>query len=283
VSDQFRVKLWGTRGSLATPGSETTRYGGNTSCVQAQSEDGTLLVLDAGTGIRGLGVALPANVEQVDILLTHLHMDHIQGLGFFRPARTPGVKINIYAPASTTQPLWERLNRYLSPPLFPVMLREFESDVTLHEVPCGDFRIGPFTVSSTLVCHPDPTVGYRISTRGASLAYLPDHEPALGDDSYSSGPDWVSGSALASGVDLLIHDAQYTEKEYERRVGWGHSTISQAIRFAELNRTRQLVPFHHDPSHGDEDLDRMIADAVERIKPTVLVHRGQEGSEFVLG
>ncbi|MGE5140456.1 MAG: MBL fold metallo-hydrolase, partial [Rudaea sp.] len=141
MSGAFKVTLWGTRGSLASPGPETMQYGGNTSCVSVEGEDGSILVLDAGTGIRRLGLALPHNLKRVDLLLTHLHMDHIQGLGFFRPIRTGGVEVHIWGPASTTQSLATRLSRYLSPPLFPVFLRELECDLHLHQVPCGDFQI----------------------------------------------------------------------------------------------------------------------------------------------
>ena len=158
----MRATLWGTRGSLATPGPETSRYGGNTSCVGVRGREGTVLVLDAGTGIRRLAATLDARVRRIDILLTHLHMDHIQGLGFFAPLYRPDVAVHIWGPASSKLTLRERLMRYLSPPLFPVCLRELPSEITLHEVPCGEVDIGEFRVSSTLVCHPGPTVGYRL-------------------------------------------------------------------------------------------------------------------------
>ena len=148
----MNVTLWGTRGSLATPGAETARYGGNTSCVGVIGRDGTVLVLDAGTGIRAFGKTIPTTVRRVDILLTHLHMDHIQGLGFFAPLFRPDLEVHIWGPVSSHISLRERLMRYLSPPLFPVSLRELPCMITLHEVPCGDVAIGEFRVSSALVC-----------------------------------------------------------------------------------------------------------------------------------
>src|SRR5919109_943787 len=175
----IKVTLWGTRGSVAAPGPETARYGGNTSCVQVVGPDGTVVILDAGTGIRRLGAALPDSLDRVDLLLTHLHMDHLQGLGFFAPLYNPQVEVHIWGPASTTLDLRTRLTRYLSPPLFPVHLRDLPA-TELHEVPCEDFEIGELHISTALVCHPDPTVGYRIESRDAIIAYLPDHEPALG-------------------------------------------------------------------------------------------------------
>lgn len=279
----MKVTLWGTRGSLASPGPETARYGGNTSCVEVLGADGTVLVLDAGTGIRRLGMTLPDSLRRVDILLTHLHMDHIQGLGFFAPLRNPDVEVHIWGPASTTLPLLVRLTRYLSPPLFPVHLRNLPCQLGLREVPCGDFEVGEFRISSALVCHPGPTVGYRIETAGAALTYLPDHEPALGVPKFPLSKDWTSGYALAAGVDLLIHDAQYNSDEYAERVGWGHSSLEQAFKFAALAGVKRFVPFHHDPGHNDDYLDHLITEMVMSTEPTFAVTPGTEGTTFELG
>lgn len=278
----MKVTLWGTRGSLATPGPETARYGGNTASIQVTGADGTQLVLDAGTGIRRLGMSLPPGLKRVDILLTHLHMDHLQGLGFFRPLRTPGVEAHIWGPASTTLNLRKRLSRYLSPPLFPVWLRDLESELYLHEVPRGEFRIGEFHVGCALVCHPDFTVGFRISNSHSSLTYLPDHEPAMGVPDFPLAPDWTSGYSLAADADLLIHDAQYTTEEYEPRIGWGHSSIQDAFAFADLAHVRHLVPFHHDPGHNDADLDLLYANAMTSLEPEFTVTPAQEGMVFEL-
>ena len=271
------ITIWGTRGSLASPGALTARYGGNTSCVEIRGDDGTVLALDAGTGIRQMGLEIPASARRVDILLTHLHVDHIQGLGFFKPLFDSDVEAHIWGPASTTADLWGRLTRYLSPPLFPVHLRDLPCSLHLHEVPCGDFSIGEFRISSSLVCHPGPTVGYRIEGPGGVATYLPDHEPALGLDGFPSDTDWISGYALAADADLLIHDGQYTSDEYKKRIGWGHSSIDHLIEFAGLARVKQLVPFHHDPMHTDDDLDQFFAEAVERMKPSFVVTPAMEG------
>jgi phosphoribosyl 1,2-cyclic phosphodiesterase len=276
----MQTTLWGTRGSLASPGAETARYGGNTACVEVRAEDGSILILDAGTGIRRLGASWPKALRRVDVLLTHLHMDHIQGLGFFGPLYDDDMEVHIWAPASPTMTLQARLSRYLSPPFFPVHLRDLACRLTLHEVPCDHIAIGPFLVSAALVCHPGPTVGYRIECGGAALAYMPDHEPALGYPEFPGSPEWTSGYALAADVDLLIHDAQYTEREYPTHAGWGHSSIQQAIRFAALVRARQLLLFHHDPAHKDDDVDRSFADAIAAAHVDFPVTPAAEGATF---
>jgi phosphoribosyl 1,2-cyclic phosphodiesterase len=278
----MHVTLWGTRGSLAAPGPETTRYGGNTSCVEVRGADGTVLVLDAGTGIRRLGAALSGTLRRVDLLLTHLHMDHLQGLGFFAPLYNPEMEVHIWGPAGTTLPLPARLARYMSPPLFPVRLRDLPCALHLHEVPCGEIGLGALTITAAFVCHPGPTVGYRIAAAGAVLTYIPDHEPALGVPQFPWRREWTSGAMLAADADLLIHDAQYSPEEYPQHVGWGHSSLQHTLAFATLTGVKHLVPFHHDPAHTDTDLDRLIAEAVHVARPSFTVTPGTEGATFVL-
>lgn len=279
----MQVTLWGTRGSIAAPGAEMFRYGGNTSCVQVCGENGTVLVLDAGTGVRQLGESLPRSMRRIDILLTHLHMDHIQGLGFFAPLYNPDLEVHIWGPASPPLSLEERLLRYLSPPLFPVRLGDLPCQLVLHEVPCGEFTVGDFHISSAFICHPGPTVGYRIATSQAVLSYLTDHEPALGVPCFPLSNEWTSGYAIAAGADLLIHDAQYSSEEYGRCVGWGHSSLEHAVAFATLAKVKHLVTFHHDPTHTDEGLDRSLAKVLAATTPNFTVTPGCEGASFLLG
>jgi len=276
----MNVTLWGTRGSLAAAGPETVRYGGNTSCVEIRGDDGTLLVFDAGTGIRRLGTSL-GEVRRVDVLLTHLHMDHLEGLGFFGPLYQPEAEVHIWGPPSSTQNLQQRLIRYLSPPLFPVRLRDLPCCLTLHDVPLGPFRIGGCDLEADLVCHPGPTVGYRIREGATVAAYIPDHEPALAVSDFRREPQWTSGYALARGADLLIHDAQYTDLEYPQFVGWGHSAIGHALAFARLAGVARLIPFHHNPAHSDADLDALIEGA-RRTNPPFEILPGQEGLSLQL-
>jgi phosphoribosyl 1,2-cyclic phosphodiesterase len=275
------VRLWGTRGSLASSGPETAGYGGNTASVEIVGADGTILALDAGTGIRRLGAAIDPSADRVDILLTHLHMDHIQGLGFFAPFFRPSGEIHVWGPASATMELRTRLTRYLSPPLFPVRIRDLDARVVLHDAPDDPVSIGGFEVVAQHVIHPGPTVGYRITADGASVAYLPDHEPALGAGHFPEEPRWTSGFDLASGVDLLIHDGQYSDEERVGRIGWGHSSVSEAVAFAELAKVRRLILFHHDPSHSDAVLDE-LTEAARARGTAVEVVAGREGATYEL-
>lgn len=275
----MRAQLWGTRGSLAAPGAETARFGGNTSCVEVRGSGGTTLVLDAGTGIRRLGAARRGVLRRVHVLLSHLHMDHIQGLGFFDPLFDPEVETHLWGPASTVADLRNRLARYLSPPLFPVRLRDLPN-LILHTVPSEPFAVGEFRVLADRVCHPGFTVGYRIEDRHGVLAYLSDHEPALGVASFPLGEDWTSGYTLARGADLLLHDAQYTLEEYPAHTGWGHSALEHALAFARLAQVRHLVTFHHDPGRSDDDVDRLTTDAAIRVCPPCAVTPGAEGAVF---
>lgn len=277
----MKVKLWGTRGSLATPGKNSARYGGNTSCVEVRSADGSLLLLDAGTGIRLLGESLGQDILKINLLLTHLHMDHIQGLGFFPPLFNPNCEVNIWGPPSTTKDLADRLTTYLSPPLFPVCLRDLSCKLKVNNLPLGDFEIGPFQIKAALICHPGPTVGFRITEGGHSIAYLPDHEPFLGCLKIPDLPEWTSGYELAEGVDILFHDTQYTNEEYRNRVGWGHCSIEHAIAFARLTKVKRLVFFHHDPMHQDEAMDSMIKSAQQTNLPFI-VEGAMEGATYQL-
>jgi ribonuclease BN (tRNA processing enzyme) len=216
------------------------------------------------------------------VLLTHLHMDHIIGLGFFGPLYNPAVEVHIWGPASATLSLEARLRRYLAPPLFPVLLRDLPCRLELHHTRGGSFSIGPFRIRAARVCHPGPTVGYRIETERASLAYLPDHEPALGARRFPLDGEWTSGFDLAQGVDLLLHDAQYTREEYPQHVGWGHSTMHDALAFARLAGVKHLAPFHHDPGRDDAALDKAMAVAVADINPDFPVTPAAEGRSFDL-
>jgi phosphoribosyl 1,2-cyclic phosphodiesterase len=281
-----RVDLWGTRGSIPSPGPETIRYGGNTSCVGVTLSDGSLLVLDAGSGIRGLGLALAAEPSRIHLLLTHLHLDHIQGLAFFAPLFQAQTEIVIWGPASPEASLRDRIARYISAPLSPVEVRELPCDVSFRACP-EQWEIGPARITAVSVAHRGPTLGYRIDDAGSSLAYIPDHEPALGVDLDRLEPEWISGFGLAEDADLLIHDGQYADEEYHDHLGWGHSALSHSLAFARRTGARRTALFHHDPIHSDAWLDahgeRAAAAWEERGGTPGGVFLAKEGGSFEIG
>jgi phosphoribosyl 1,2-cyclic phosphodiesterase len=253
-----RARIWGSRGSIASPGARTARYGGNTSCVEVRLRDGSVVLLDVGTGARLLGAELGQQPPRaIHLLLTHLHVDHLEGLGFFAPVWSPDTELHIYGPRSPVTSLDERIATYFSPPLFPVHLNDVPAQITFHDAE-GDWEIGDTIVSAQPILHPGPTVGYRLEEGGRVLTYLTDHEPALGTDLQRAAPEWISGSSLAFGADLLLHDCQYTDDEYPAKVGWGHSSVSQVATFADKAKVDRLVLFHHDPMHTDDDIDAMV-------------------------
>ena len=274
------VRVWGARGSLSAPGPATVGYGGNTSCVELELGDGTTLILDAGSGIRELGQRLLERDHGVlHLCLTHLHLDHVEGLGFFAPLWRAGWKLQFWGPPSTTATLRDRVSRYLSPPLFPVGLSEAPAEAVFEDVPREPWRVGSAVIEAQMVEHRGPTLGYRIEEEGRVLAYLPDHEPYL-TAALDDQPEWISGWALAAGADLLLHDSQYTEDEYAGRLGWGHSSGNHAAAFARAAEVRRLAMFHHDPMRSDEALEDLYDEVAELLRseqePPLIAREGLE-------
>jgi phosphoribosyl 1,2-cyclic phosphodiesterase len=273
-----QLKIWGCRGSVPTPGSDTVKYGGNTSCVEVMLEDGEALVLDAGTGIRALGLDLVRRgTRQIHLFLTHLHLDHLEGLRFFAPLWDEKVTLNIWGPRSPVLSLRERILRAFSPPLFPLDFRDVPARVTFNDLPGEPWRADGVSLFADLVLHPGPTVGFRLETGRSSLAYLPDHEPALAGIEGRSA-DWISGGALGRAADLVLHDAQYLDEEYNAKIGWGHSSVDDAVAFCRAVDARRLVLFHHEPERSDHALELLQARARELAEgeqlPPVLAREG---------
>lgn len=258
----MNISIRGVRGSIPTTSPDTAYYGGNTSCTVVVEKD-CLLVMDGGSGMQKFNLLSYASTKRIDILLTHLHLDHIQGLGFFNPFFDPMLDIHIWGPKSNNS-LHSRLSRYLSPPLFPVLLRDLPCKLTLHEIDNSSFEIGPFQIESRYIIHPGATVGFRVSNHRSVFTYMPDHEPALGSFELNNNNKWISGFDLALETDLLLHDAQYTPQEYMNKLGWGHSSMDDALKFASLAGVKHLLLTHHDPSHSDEQLNQFFSNLKNR-------------------
>jgi ribonuclease BN (tRNA processing enzyme) len=276
----MKITVKGVRGSIPITGAETSSFGGNTSCVVV-SEDDWILVLDGGSGMQKVSLPDPG-INRIDILLTHLHLDHIQGLGFFSPLFDPSKEVHIWGPASARQSLHSRLSRYLSPPLFPVLIRDLPAKLTLHDIENSIFTVGPFTIESRFIIHPGPTVGFRIKGKHSIMAYIPDHEPALGITGLIPDKKWISGFDLVADADLLLHDAQFTALEYQSKIGWGHCSMEDAITFATLAEVKHLLLTHHDPLHTDAMLNEIYSALQKSTHIPLNYEFAREGMEIEL-
>lgn len=285
----YTVTFWGTRGSIPTPGPHTVRYGGNTPCVALEAE-GQLVILDAGTGIRALGAQLVERQNgsiRAEILLSHTHWDHIQGLPHFKPFFGAGNEVRIRASQQGAATLETILRLQMHPAVFPVPLDALSARLTVEQVAPGEFEVGPFLVRAMRLRHPGTTLGFRLTPRsgGASLAYVTDNELGRGGD-YDLPPGWRREFVeFLAGADVVIHDAMYTPAQLEQHRGWGHSTYEEALQVVADAGAPQLVLFHHEPEHDDVAMDGVTADAREladRLGVTTEVVAAQEGMQLTL-
>src|SRR5213082_1029563 len=286
----YTVTFWGTRGSIPTPGAHTARYGGNTPCVAVESTGGQLVILDAGTGIRALGLKLAERhngAVQAEILLSHAHWDHIQGLPHFKPFFSPGNAVRIWGSRQGTTSLEAILRQQMDPAVFPVPLDALSAKLTVQQVEPGEFTVGTFRVRAIRLRHPGTTLGYRLTPAagGPSMAYITDNELGAGGR-YSTPASWRKEFvAFLHGVDLLIYDAMYTPEELEEHRGWGHSTFEEAVALAGDAGVKRLVLFQHEPEHGDEAIDALVAAARRQARTKGLpadVVAAQEGMTLTL-
>jgi phosphoribosyl 1,2-cyclic phosphodiesterase len=289
----YTITIWGSRGSIPTPGPQTARYGGNTSCVSIEREGESrsrLVVLDAGSGIRVLGNALLERSNgpvEVDLLVTHTHWDHIQGLPFFTPMYVEGNAVRIRGSKQGEVDLEVILQQQMHPVVFPVPLKESAADLQVEHVSPGSFDVEGFAVAAMRLRHPGNTLGYRLTPTGggAVLAYIMDNELGPGG-TYDVGPKWHTELVdFVAGADLMIHDAMYTPEDIDQHRGWGHSSYAEAVALAAEARVRRLMVFHHRPERDDEAMDQLMEAAqaeADRSGHTFEVLAAVEGMQLTL-
>ena len=296
-----RIKFWGTRGSIAVPGDATLRYGGNTTCVTVRAND-EIIVLDAGSGIRPLGIDLEKEFGtqpiKLSLLVTHAHWDHIQGLPFFKPAYDSKNEISIFGFDETGATFRQILAEPMKSPFFPIAMRELSGKIAIKKLNEMTFSVGTVQVCAAFVNHPGGCAGYRLNTSAGSVAFLPDHEPyeffLHSPRANNMSPEQAKKTAANDraglvqslhGSDILILDAQYTDEEYEKYIGWGHGSVSSAVSLALDAEVHRLVLFHHDPNHDDQMVDKMVKEArlqVTKSGKSLEIEASREGAEIVV-
>jgi phosphoribosyl 1,2-cyclic phosphodiesterase len=292
----MRLRFWGTRGSIATPGPGTNHFGGNTSCIELTSDSGAHVIMDCGTGARLLGNQLIArNTGPITaaILFTHTHWDHIQGFPFFAPLFVPGNHFTVYGPEGSHLSLHDVLSGQMEHHYFPVELSQLAARIAYQDLSEGTHEISGVKICAQSMNHPSPTLGYRIEAHGASVLYLSDHEPFY-------EPVWRDGavpgrfeSILEDGdrrhaeymkdADLVIHESQYTPEEYPAKKNWGHSTYAYVVELAVAAGVRKLFLTHHDPSHDDlfvENIERRARKLAKDLGSNMEVSCAYEGCEI---
>ncbi len=283
----MRITYFGVRGSCPCSSDRYRRYGGNTSCVLVEVAGEPPLIIDLGTGLRALGEHLRAQLLPTgaplaaNVLLSHLHYDHVLGLPFFSPMRHPEAVVDVYGPAQEVGSLEETLASMVRPPFFPVHMSQFQGSFRFHDLDGSDeFAVGPVKVKVRPILHVGHTLGFRLEVDGQVLAYLSDHQAPL--DLRTLEPNVLE---LCDGADLLLHDAQYTEEEFAALPDWGHSTANYAVLVAREAGVRRLTLFHHDPSHSDDEIDRMLEEArkLATTSPSLEVTAASEGTTVDLG
>ncbi|MGH7695545.1 MAG: MBL fold metallo-hydrolase [Gemmatimonadaceae bacterium] len=289
----LRLRFWGTRGSVPSPGPRTVQYGGNTTCVELRTDDDELIILDAGTGIRELGRSLVAGANghaiRGDIFFTHAHWDHIQGLPFFTPAFQRGNKFTLWGNPVLQENIGVVVRQQMSPVVFPVAFDDLSARIEVRELTTDRHATNGYRVEAARVRHPGGALGFRFSSTSdpaSSVVFIPDNElDVFGDQSDSDASPPEQLVSFARGAKVLVHDAMYTGTEYMDHRGWGHSSFRDAIEFAIAAEVETLVLFHHEPDRSDEELNAQLElcrTMVQERGGKVKVLAAQEGAEIVV-
>jgi len=290
----MRLRFWGTRGSIATPGPGTTHFGGNTSCIELTTSAGHAMVLDCGTGARLLGDRLIEGKSAISatMLLTHTHWDHIQGFPFFAPLFVPNNQVAVYGPEGSRLSLRELLAGQMEHHYFPVELDQLSAHITYQDLHEGAFDIAGLRIHAQRMNHPAATLGYRMQSNGRSICYLADHEPfyeGIWRDGAEPGriesildPGDRRHAEYMCGADVVIHEAQYTPDEYQAKKHWGHSSYAYVVELAAAAKVQRLFLTHHDPTHDDDFLRSVEARArslAKQLRTPLEVSCAYEGLE----
>ncbi len=280
----MQVRFWGTRGSIPSPGDETIKYGGNTTCLEVELDDGTLIIFDAGTGIKRLGQRIIEKKEtkEIHLFFTHSHWDHIQGFPLFLPAYSEMMKINIYCSQSVFQNVKDILSYQMDARFFPVKFSELKADINFNKIRDKEFRLNSATLSCIENNHPGNATGFRVTEKNKSLVFITDNELL---PKHNEKTQWQEFVSFCQNADILIHDAHYLNHEMTETAGWGHSSYEQAFELGIQANVKHLIFFHHDPDRSDELIERIVKKFKERLTQmdnSMKLDAAIEGSKYRL-
>ncbi len=277
------IRCWGARGSIPVSGKQYLRYGGNTTCLEIRNSNNDIIIVDAGSGIRELGnLLLAENKHTYNMLLTHVHWDHIMGFPFFKPIYTHKTSISVWGSPVAQASLKEMLTGIMTPPNFPVDCTAINASIFYRNMCVDSFQIGSMTITPIALSHPNQGSGYKFEEDGKCFVFLTDNELGF---RHKGGLDYQDYLNFSRDADLLIHDAEYTEKEYEKTIGWGHSIYKDTLKLALNANVKKLGLFHHNQERTDDAVDLMVDECRKEI---VLHKRNMEcfavcqGTELVL-
>jgi len=260
----MKIHCWGSRGSVAVSGRQYLKYGGDTTCIEVAGDDGELIILDAGTGIRALGKKLEEEKRlTMNLLITHSHWDHLSGFPFFSPLYDKKSRIKVYGPQPTQISLKKIISKTMSAPYFPIEFEDISAEISFSAMNGAQYSIGSVLVKTIPLRHPSEAVGYRLTNHGKSFVFMTDNEI---DRDYSNGLNYNDYVDFAHGADLIFHDAEYTMEEYRKTKGWGHSAYMHTVRFALDAGVKALGLFHHSQERTDAEIDAIVSECRELIK-----------------